>query len=232
MRLLNNICKTENICMICTLHQTSNDVLSMIDFFYVLDKGGHNLFWGSYDDLIAIVSNIFGISCDTNQTAIESLVSLSAQVNDETKFESIRETIEREVNNRIELNDDNLNLNYNNDDKLKKFNFKDIFILIQSEIIEVKEYKYKNYLLEIILIITTLLLLANTYGTDIGKYDDCIGLNQNISCEDIQNNMTMVNRNTNYMGMLVWLMSFIISTLAVIDKLSRTKYFYHHRQNS
>ena len=232
MEVLHNICKTENICMICTLHQTSNDVLSMIDYFYVLDRGGHNVFWGSNDDLKSVFLNIFGISCDTNQRAIETLVSLSAEVEDETKFESIRVTIEREVNNQIELNDENLNFNYNIDDKLKKFNFKDIVILIQSEIIEIIEYKYKNYSLEIFLILTTLLLLANTYGTDIGKYDDCIGLNQNISCEAMHHNMIMVDRNTKYLGMLVWLMSFIISTLAIINKLSRTNCFYHHRRNS
>ena len=41
---------------------------------------------------------------------------------------------------------------------------------------KVFRYSYKFYSMDAILMITTSLSLVNTFGTDIGKYDDCFGL--------------------------------------------------------
>ena len=114
----------------------------------------------------------------------------------------------------------------------KKIYYKDVIYLLEKEFIEICQYKYVFYLLEFILLIITSVLLTNSYGSDIGKYDDCFGLTQNVTCQQRQYSMMMVERNCNFLGFAIWLLSFTKIALTIHDKMNKIKYFYHHRQNS
>ena len=105
---LKNYCKTQNICLICTLHQTSSEVLSMIDYLYVLAKGGHNVFWGPTHQLRQYLKD-YGIMCsDVNRVPIETLVRLSAEGLPDIRIVKMKYKTEQVVNNWIESSDNNL----------------------------------------------------------------------------------------------------------------------------
>ena len=113
----------------------------------------------------------------------------------------------------------------------KKFYYKDILYLLEKEFIEILEYKYVFHLLDVILLIITSVLLTNSYGSDIGKYDDCFGLKQNVTCHQRQYTMVLVERNCNFLGFAIWLLSFTKISLTIHDKMNKIKFFYHHRKN-
>ena len=231
MEALKNLCRKQNICLICTLHQSSSDVLSMTDFLYVLAKGGLNVFWGPTIDLRDYLKVYGIITFDANRVPIETLVRLSAEGLPDIRLLNLGKDTKQNVNEFIELSEYNL-INHYIHKTSKKFNYKDVIILIQFEMTKVFRYKYKFYSLDAILTITTSLLLANTFGTDIGKYDDCFGLMQNMSCEERQRNIDMVDRNANYMGLMLWIISLVRIALTIHDKLIKTKYYYHCHRNS
>ena len=114
----------------------------------------------------------------------------------------------------------------------KKFCYKDIIYLIQKEVTEVLQFRYRFHLLEAILMITTPLLIANIYGRDIGKFDDCFGFYQNITCKERQLSIRMVQHNANHVSVLLLIISLIRVPLTIHDKLIKTKYYYHNLQNS
>ena len=231
MEALKNLCKTQNICLICTLHQSSSDVLSVTDFLYVLAKGGHNVFWGPTQRLKEFLKISGIIISNTNPFPIETLVSISAEGLQDSRLVTMKTNTNRIVMNRMNSNDYNYVYN-TSDNTTKKFCYKDVFYLIQKELTEVLEFKYKFHLLDAILMITTSLLLANLFGTDIGKFDDCFGIDQNITCKQRQLSINMVEHNANYISILLLIVSFIRCSLTVHDKLIKTTYFYHNRQNS
>ena len=177
MEALKNLCKTQNICLICTLHQSSSDVLSVTDFLYVLAKGGHNVFWGKTQHLKEFLDISGIITSDANRVPIETLVSLSAEGLGDSKLVTLKTNTNRVVMNRMDSSDCDFVYN-TSDHTIKKFCCKDVIYLIQKEMTEVLEFRYKFHLLDAILMITTSLLLANLFGTDIGKFDDCFGLNK------------------------------------------------------
>ena len=203
----------------------------MTDFLYVLAKGGLNVFWGPTIDLREYLK-VYGImTFDANRVPIETLVRLSAEGLRDIRVVNLGKDTKQNVNEFIELSEYNL-INHYSHKTSKKFNYKDVIILIQFERTKVFRYKYKFYSLDAILTITTTILLANTFGTDIGKYDDCFGLMQNISCEERQRNIDMVERNANYMGIMLWIISLVRVALTIHDKLIKTKYYYHCHRNS
>ena len=231
MEALKNLCKTQNICLICTLHQSSSEVLSMTDYTYVLAKGGHNVFWGPTIELKGFLELYEIITFDTNRVPIETLVRLSAEGLRDIRLVNIKKNITQLLNTRIKLNENNLVYEtfYN---ITKNFYYKDVIILIHKEMTEFFKYRYKYYSLDAILTITISLLLANTYGTDIGQYDDCLGLAQHIECQKRQLSINMVERNVNYIGSTLWILSCTRIPLTIQDKLTKTKFFYHNRKNS
>ena len=163
MEALNNLCKTQNICLICTLHQSSSEVMSMTDYTYVLAKGGHNVFWGPTIELKGFLELYEIITLNTNRVPIETFVRLSAEGLRDIRLVNMEKNIRQIVNTRIKSNENYLfNKTLNN--ITKKFCYKDVIILIQKEITEVIKYRYKYYSLDAILTITTSLLLANTVG--------------------------------------------------------------------
>ena len=231
MEALKNLCKTQNICLICTLHQSSSELLSMTDYTYVLAKGGHNVFWGPTIELKGFL-NVYGIlTSDANRVPIETLVRLSAEGLRDIRLVNMNSFNTQVISNRINLIK-NLLVHQNFPNKNKKFCYKDVFIQIQREYTDIYRYRYKFYLTDIFITIMTTILLANTFGTDIGQYDDCLGLEANIGCQQRKQNMNNVERNANYMGIMLWIMSLMRVSLTIHDKLIKTKYFYHDRQNS
>ena len=231
MEALKNLCKTQNICLICTLHQSSSEVLSMTDYTYVLAKGGQNVFWGPTIELKGFLELYEIITLNTNRVPIETFVRLSAEGLRDIRLVNMEKNIKQMVNTGIKSNENNL-VNKTLQNITKKFCYKDIRILIQKEMIEFFKYRYKFYSLDAILTITTSLLLANTFGTDFGQYDDCSLLDQDMDCQQRQLSINMVERNVNYMCITLWIISSIRVTLTIHDKLTKTKYLYHNRQNS
>ena len=230
MKALKNLCKTQNICLICTLHQTSSEVLSMINFIYVLAKGGHNVFWGPTIELRQYLEDYGIMSSDANRVPIETLISLSTEGLRDTRLVNMCENTKQVVNDWIELSENNLIIE--TIDKItKKFCYKDIVILSQREVTEVLQYKYKFYIMDAILCVTSL-LLSNVFGTDIGEYDDCFSFEGDIGCQQKELAMNMVEHNTNYMGNILWIISLIRILLTIQDRLIKTRYFYHHHRNS
>ena len=203
----------------------------MTDYTYVLAKGGHNVFWGPTIELNGFLELYEIITLNKNRVPIETFVRLSAEGLRDIRLVNMEKNIRQIVNTQIKSNENYLfNKTLNN--ITKKFCYKDVIILIQKEITEVIKYRYKYYSLDAILTITTSLLLANTFGTDIGQYDDCLGLMQDMDCQQRQLSINMVERNVNYMCITLWIISSIRVTLTIHDKLTKTKYFYHNRKNS
>ena len=233
MEALKNLCKTQNICLICTLHQSSSDVLSVTDFLYVLAKGGHNVFWGPTQRLKEFLKISGIIISNTNPFPIETLVSISAEGLRDSRLVTMKTNTNRVVMNRMNSSDCDF-VFYTSDNTTKIFCYKDVFYLIQKEVTEVLEFRYKFHLLDAILMITTSLLLANLFGTDIGKFNDCVGFdkNQDISCKQRQLSINIVEQNTNYVSVLLLIISMMRVVLTIHDKLIKTTYFYHNRQNS
>ena len=231
METLKNLCQTQNICLMCTIHQSSSDVLSMLDYIYVLAKGGHNVFWGPTIESKELLEVYGIITSDVNRVPIETLVRLSAEGLRDIRLVNLEKNSKQRINDLIELNKNNL-VNQHINKAREKFYYKDVIILIQYEMVKVFRYSYKFYSMDAILMITTSLLLVNTFGTDIGKYDDCFGLMQNISCEERQLNTVMVDKSATYIGVMLWIISLARVSLTIHNKLQKTKYFYHYRQNS
>ena len=172
MEALKNYCKTQNISVICTIHQSSSEVLSMIDYLYVLAKGGHNVFWGPTIALKQYLE-VYGImSSNSSRVPIETFIRLSAEGLPDKRIVNMKDNIKQLINNWIELPENNLrNQHFNNMNK--KFSNKDVIILFQREMTEIFRYRYKFYLMDLFISIIISVLSANTFGTDIGKYDDC-----------------------------------------------------------
>ena len=203
----------------------------MADFLYVLTKGGHNVFRGPAIELRALLKN-YGIkTLHSNQVAIETLVRLSAEGLRDSRLVNMKSNSNRVVMNRINSKICDLIVNTSNN-ITKKFCYKDIIYLIQKEVTEVLQFRYKFHLLEAILMITTPLLIANIYGRDIGKFDDCFGFYQNITCKERQLSIRMVQHNANHVSVLLLIISLIRVPLTIHDKLIKTKYYYHNLQNS
>ena len=229
MEALKNYCKTQNICVICTIHQSNSEVTSIIDFLFILTKGGHNVFWGPTIELKQYLE-VYGIlTSDANLVPIETFVRLSAEGLRDIRLVNMKDNTRQVIINYIESSENNL-FNQNIYNINKKFCYKDVIILFQREVTEVFRYKYKFYLMDAIISITTSVLITNTFGTDMGKYDDCFGLELNISCEE-RLNANNIERNANYMAFMLWVTSMIRVSLTIHDKLIKTKYFYHNRQN-
>ena len=234
METMKNLCINQNICIICTLHQTSSDVLSMIDYLYVLTKGGHNVFCGPTQELyefldeFSVIDNNFS---DSNQIPIETLVRLSTKGIQYKRLVVIKEITSQVVKDSIKYVENNL-INTTIIKTTKKFCYKDLIHLIENELIEILQYKYTFYLMHAFILLISSVLISNAFGPDIGKYDDCFGFHQNITCEQRQLNINMVDRNANFLSMAFWLSSFIQMTLTIHDKSRKTVFFYHHRQNS
>ena len=108
MDALKNLCKTQNICLICTLHQSSSEVLAMTDFTYVLAKGGHNVFWGPTIELKGFLELYEIILLNTNRVPIETFVRLSAEGLRDIRLVNMEKNIRQVVNTRMKSNENNL----------------------------------------------------------------------------------------------------------------------------
>ena len=219
MKALKNLCKTQNICLICSLHQTSSEVISMTDFLYVLSKGGHNLFSGPTLELKKYLFNYGIITSNSKRLQIDSLVRISAEGIRDKRVVEMNENTNHRIKDLFENNGNNLI--FETFDKTKKeFCFKDIIILLTKELTEIYEYKYRFYSLDIILLITISSLLANTFGPNIGKYEDCLGFLQHLTCEERQLNVQIVDRNSYFLAFNFWIISFIKISLTIFEKLN------------
>ena len=231
MKALKNLCRTQNICLICTIHQSSLDVLSLFDYLYVLAKGGHNVFWGPTQHLNKDLITYGIISCDIMRLQIDTLVRISAEGIRDIRLVELKEVTNQRIIDCFKNNENNL-IFETYDKATKKFCYKDVIILCDKHVTEIYQYKYKFYSFDIILLITISSLLVNTFGTDIGKYDDCFGLEQHLTCEQRQININMVDRNSYFLAYNFWIISFIKISLTIFEKLDKTKFFLYHRKNS
>ena len=140
MEALNRLVKRQNVCLICTLHQPTYDVLSRTDCLYVLTKSGHNLFWGQTSHLQQLMSE-HGFDCSDTMTSMEKLLRLSIIEDEDYRLNAMRIRVKEDVQFSIaSYNDlDNQTIKIKTH---KRIILKDIFTLFQREL---KNFICLNY---------------------------------------------------------------------------------------
>ena len=221
--------KTQNICLICTLHQPSIEVISETDYCYVLSRGGHMAYWGSTLKLSESMS-MFGIDSSEGKVPIDILVVLSANGMNDRRIKSMSDRVNEDIKRSIESESNQL-ADKMLDKRRKKFCFSDIGILLSRELTEVYRYKYKIYLLYLFLLILICLYLGYLHGFDIGKSVDCFSLISNTTCDKYMDSMNNVQNQFSFLAFITYFISFLQLFILRI-KLKNINNIIHGCRNS
>ena len=222
----------QNISIISTIHQPNSDILQMFDRIYVLAKGGVCVYWGTPEHLPTHLEDC-GIICNENQVPIETLIKIGSKGEDDPKNVVLRdktnESFKQLFANRMNETKDKRIENRN-----KRFNCKDIYLLLRRSVEEFIGFKYVSIMTSMAAIVFTSCVLFFSFGSDIGEYNDCVFLNQNNnrSCLEQMDIDYMVTKNMNFMIFVIWFGILIECLISLTDKLTQFKVFTVEHQNS
>ena len=223
----------QNICLVITIHQPNSDIMDMFDNMYVLSKGGHCVYSGLPKDLFDSMADS-GILCDENQVPIETLITIGSKSGEDHRIVEMRMKTSSKLLMIIQNQSNQLQVN-SIEQKSKRFNIKDVYLLMERSAVEFVHYNYKSCILRFCSIVLSTTILTFAFDPDIGKWDDCFDPNGNGtagSCLQAMDNDYMVYENFGFFGMMCWMLAVIQTMITINEKIVRLKIFKSEHQNS
>ena len=141
MEALSKISKVQNICIICTLHQPTNEVLLMTDYLYVLTKGGHNCYSGPTLQLSEFLGEF---KCDFSDfmIPIDGLLKITTDLNGNEIISGMKAKINEEMKGIIGMSNELINSSIDNNINTN-ISLKDIIILLRRELDIFLQFEYR-----------------------------------------------------------------------------------------
>ena len=234
VQCLKQMASQQNICLVMTIHQPSSDIMEMLDKLYVLVKGGHCVYSGPPTHLVNFMAknNMF---CNENQVPIETLITIGSKGSEDTRIVEMRNKTSRQLYESIRTRNNQLqqkSIKQTN----KRFNIKDVYLLLERSVVEFFYYNYKWCSIRLLSLVISVSIITFAFDPDIGKFDDCFdpSLNETkgVSCFEALENGQMVKENFMFIAMCCWLIAVIQIMLTIADKHVRLKIFANEHQNS
>ena len=204
----------------------------MFDSLHVLAKGGVCVYWGTPQHLPIHLEDC-GIICHENQVPIETLITIGSKGEDDPKNVILRDKTNGNFK-QLFANRMNETKEKRIENRNKRFNCKDIYLLLRRNVDELIGFKYVSIMTSMVAILFIASLLSLSFGTNIGEYNDCVFLNQNNnrSCLAQMDIDYMVTKNLIYLVFVVWLAVLIQCLISLMDKLIQIKVFANEHLNS
>ncbi|XP_054164189.1 uncharacterized protein LOC128961900 [Oppia nitens] len=247
---LKRLAKTNNICIIATIHQPNTDILDMCDQLYLLAKGGHCMYWGPYRDLWQHMANCqistdIGATDPSRELTLASVITLGSlglsdprvlRLCSRTEQQLARERL-RDVEQLVEP----LNLSKHTSSRGKWFSLKDCLILSCRLVSEIYSVKWRQLAIHTAIILFAALIFQLAYPTDVGSGSDCFQFSapdldssrrRGLSCFD-----QLVNNDQNYYNFLFINAYILINTILMgiisVNRFDSTlQRFYYEHQNA
>ena len=222
----------QNISIISTIHQPSSDVLQIFDNLYVLAKGGVCVYSGTPQQLPNHLRDC-NIICTENQMPIETLITIGAKGREDQRIGLL-------ANKTKERFNENFSDNHINQTKLKsiekhskRFNFRDIYILLNRSVSEFFGYKYRSHVLSFLTFVLCSTLFTLSFG-EVGQYNDCIIFSNvnNRNCIEQIDIDHKIFINIFVISGSIWLGNILHCILCMLEKITRLKVLANEHQNS
>ena len=222
----------QNISIVSTIHQPNAEVLQMFDKLYVLAEGGVCVYSGTPQQLPNHLSEC-NIICTENQVPIETLITIGAKGRDDPRIVLLENRTKESFNENFLDNRINETKVKRIEKHSKRFNWRDIYILLNRSVSEFFGYKYISDGLSILTFVLSASLLALAFGK-VGQYDDCIVFNDlnNRSCIEQIEIDHKINQNINLIADSIWLGNILHCILYMMEKIKRLNVFANEHQSS
>ena len=144
----------QNISIISTIHQPNGDVLQMFDKLYVLAKGGVCVYSGTPQQLPNHLEEC-NIICTENQVPIETLITIGAKGRDDRRIVLLENKTKESFDENFLFNRINQTKPKRIEKHSKRFNWRDIYVLLNRSVSEFFGYKYISNGLSILTFVLT-----------------------------------------------------------------------------
>ena len=174
-----------------------------------------------------------GIICNENQVPIETLITIGSKGFDNKTIVELRDKTTSETKESIErrINETKPKLIKHRN---KRFYSKDIYLLLERGFTEFIAYKYKRMALDLCTVLSIALLVTVVFPSGLGKYDDCILLNQtnDRSCMEQIDIDHKIDENIMFIATSSWIVEVTYCMLVVLAKITKLRLFENEHQNS
>ena len=204
----------------------------MFDKLYVLAKGGVCVYSGIPQQLPNHLREC-NIICTENQVPIETLITIGAKGRDDPRIVLLENKTKESFNEDFLVNRINQTKVKRIEKHSKRFNWRDIYILLNRSVSEFFGYNYISNGLSILTFVLTITLLALSFGS-VGQYDDCIVFNDynNRSCIEQIDIDHKISQNISVIGLAIWLGNILHCIIYMLGKITRLKVFANEHQSS